>query len=152
MSMGIWYEAILRWVGEAANVTARASYGVEERRAAESDEMVKIAIPEYLSVSATLAGGVPLTMLITTVGGAVAMNEVRIFGTEGTLVFRDGALLGARRGGELGPVAIPADEVAGWRVEEEFVNAIRGLEPVVLTPLAEAIKYMEFTQAVADSL
>jgi predicted dehydrogenase len=37
-------------------------------------------------------------------------------------------------------------------VEAEFINAIRGLEPVTHTTFAEGVKYMEFTEAVARSM
>ena len=40
------------------------------------------------------------------------------------------------------------DLVDGWRVEEEFVNAIRGLEPVRLTDFDTGVRYMEWTDAV----
>ena len=39
-----------------------------------------------------------------------------------------------------------------WRVEEEFVNAVRGLEAVSHTDFATGVAYMEFTDAVAHSL
>ena len=39
----------------------------------------------------------------------------------------------------------------GWRVEEEFVNAIRGKEKVTRTSFEEGVRYMEFTDAVTKS-
>jgi hypothetical protein len=48
-------------------------------------------------------------------------------------------------------IAIPAAERIGWRVEEEFVNAIRGREPVTHTNFEDGVRYMEFTDAVARS-
>ncbi|MCK1590234.1 hypothetical protein [Bradyrhizobium sp. 169] len=39
-----------------------------------------------------------------------------------------------------------------WRVEEEFVNAIRGREAVTHTDFPTAVKYMEWTDAVTSSL
>lgn len=39
-----------------------------------------------------------------------------------------------------------------WRVEEEFVNAIRGKEKVKLTDFQAGVEYMEFTDAVAQSI
>ena len=38
-----------------------------------------------------------------------------------------------------------------WRVEEEFINAVRGLEPVTHTPFDIGVQYMEFTEAVTRS-
>jgi hypothetical protein len=36
-------------------------------------------------------------------------------------------------------------------VEEEFINAIRGIEPVTHTSFFDGVKYMEFTDAVTMS-
>ena len=38
-----------------------------------------------------------------------------------------------------------------WRAEEEFVNAIRGMEKVTRTPFDAGVQYMEFSEAVARS-
>ena len=64
-----------------------------------------------------------------------------------------GRLYGGKRGDdELHTIEVPPGEAGGWRVEQEFTNAIRGLEPVTHTPFATGVKYMEFTEAVARSL
>src|SRR5438093_1107169 len=47
---------------------------------------------------------------------------------------------------------IPAERRVGWRVEEEFVNAVRGREKVSHTTFEDGVRYMEFTDAVAQSL
>src|SRR5206468_3887543 len=61
-------------------------------------------------------------------------------------------LWGRRRGDrELREIAIPAEQRIGWRVEEEFVNAIRGREKVLRTTFEDGARYMEFTEAVARS-
>ena len=39
----------------------------------------------------------------------------------------------------------------GWRVEEEFVNAIRGREKIARTGFEDGVRYMEFTDAVTRS-
>ena len=66
------------------------------------------------------------------------------------------ALLGrARRNvaavGPLPDSLRPADEAGGWRVEEEFISAIRGQEEITHTDFATGVKYMEFTEAVHRS-
>ena len=47
---------------------------------------------------------------------------------------------------------ISPEEEGRWRVEEEFINAIRDLEPVKNTTFATGVKYMEFTEAAARSV
>jgi len=80
---------------------------------------------------------------------------VWIFGTDGTLRLEADAkrLSGGRRGDrELTEIPIPAERRIGWRVEEEFVNAIRGREKVSRTTFEDGVCYMEFTEAVARSI
>ena len=48
-------------------------------------------------------------------------------------------------------VEIPAEKVGSWRVEEEFINAIRGIEQIEFTTFEMGVRYMRFTQAVAES-
>ncbi len=54
-------------------------------------------------------------------------------------------------GGRLQEVNVPQDKAGMWRVEEEFIGAIRGTEKVHRTSFATGLRYMEFTQAVAAS-
>ena len=44
----------------------------------------------------------------------------------------------------------PPEKRGGWRVEAEFIGAIRGEETVRLTDFASGVRYMEFTEAVAQ--
>jgi hypothetical protein len=39
----------------------------------------------------------------------------------------------------------------GWRVEEEFANAIRGTEVITRTPFDVGLHYREWTEAVTRS-
>jgi hypothetical protein len=48
-------------------------------------------------------------------------------------------------------VEVPAALAGGWRVEEEFIAAIRGQERIEFTDFATGVRYMEFTEAVARS-
>jgi len=92
-------------------------------------------------------------MQISRVTGLAGPDEARLYGSEGTLRFSGGKLYGGRRGDqELREIAIPPEEAGGWRVEEEFVNAVRGREPITRTTFDDGVKYMEFTEAVARSI
>ena len=83
-----------------------------------------------------------------------AASEAWIFGTDGTLRLEVGArrVSGGRRGDKaLSEIAIPPERRIGWRVEEEFVSAIRGHEKVTHTTFEDGVRYMEFTDAVVKS-
>ncbi|MBW3623282.1 MAG: Gfo/Idh/MocA family oxidoreductase [Armatimonadetes bacterium] len=151
MTLGIWYETLMRWVGEAESVTASGRTFVKMRKDA-AGVMRAVRVPEHIDVVAGMACGAQAHLQISRVTGFGGPPEALLFGSEGTLRFSEGKLFGARRGdAELREIPIPSEET-GWRVEEEFVNAIRGHEPVRRTTFEDGVKYMEFTEAVARSM
>lgn len=153
MGMGIWYESLMRWVGEATRVSAFGRVAVRERTNPATGRPEPVTIPEHLLLAADYACGAAAHMVFSQVTGLGAGEEVSLYGREGTLRYSRGVLSGGRRGSAAAePIPIPPGEACVWRVEEEFVNAIRGLEPVRLTPFETGVRYMAFTEAVARSL
>jgi predicted dehydrogenase len=154
LNMGIWYEAMIRWLGPARRVTAMAKIAVPRRRD-ESGALQEVKVPDHVDILATLAGDAVAHLRFSGVTALGPGNEVWIFGTDGTLRVEADAkrVSGARRGDrELREIPIPPERRVGWRVEEEFVNAIRGREKVSHTTFEDGVRYMEFTDAVARSL
>ena len=152
MSMGIWYEALIRWVGEATRIMAMGKTFVKMRPDADG-VMRSVRIPEHIDVVGDLACGAQLHIQVSTVAGLAGAPEVYVFGSDGTLRFSGNKLYGGQKGdAELTEIDIPDTEVGGWRVEEEFVNAIRGNEVITHTDFDTGVKYMEFTEAVTRSM
>ena len=152
LNMGIWYEAMIRWVGRATKVTAMTSINVNSRKE-ENGEMVDVSIPDHVSVIAELTNGAMANMQFSAVTGLSSGNDVWIYGSEGTLHV-DGAqnVYGGQRGDDkLQEINNPEEDRAYWRVEEEFCNAIRGQEKITRTPFEVGLHYMEFTEAVTRS-
>jgi predicted dehydrogenase len=148
MTMGIWYEALIRWVGEATRVLASGKTFVRTRKDA-GGVLRPVRVPEHLDVIADMACGAQAHLRISNVTGLSGPAEVTLFGSAGTLRFSENRLYGGRRGdSQLAEIAIPEAEAGGWRVEEEFANAIRGREVVTHTSFEDGVKYMEFTEAV----
>ncbi|GAA2980683.1 putative dehydrogenase [Microbacterium terrae] len=152
MSLGIWYEAVLRWVGPADRVTALGATTVPQRPAAGGGVEV-VDVPDHLDVLAALTGGAHLSMHLSQATGLGPQNAVHLFGTDGTLRIADGVLSGGRRGdAALAAIDVPPAEAIGWRVEQEFVGAIRGNERIRRTTFADGLAYMTFTEAVGRSI
>ncbi len=152
LALGIWYEAILRWVGEATRVMAAGKTFVRVRRD-EQGLPRAVRVPEHVDVVADLACGAQLHMMVSSVAGLAGAPEALLFGTEGTLRWSEDRLFGGRRGdSELREIPIAPEEEGGWRVEADFVDAIRGVRPVTRTTFQDGVKYMEFTEAVARSM
>jgi len=164
MTMGIWYEALMRWIGPATSVMALGRTHVTFRKD-ETGEAHAISIPDHLEVVAEFASGPVGRLRFSSITGHAPGDRVWLYGTEGTLRVNtadalDGwgvhiervTLSGGRKGdAELAAIAIAGAERGDWRVEAEFIGAIRGTEPVRLTSFADGVKYMEFTEAVFRS-
>ncbi len=161
MLMGIWYEALMRWIGPATSVTALGRTNVTSRGDAEGESHA-ISIPDHVEVIVEFASGPDGHMRFSSVTGHAPGDRVWLYGTEGTLRVDTADVLdatglhiermtlsGGRRGDAgLALIAIADDDRGDWRVEEEFVGAVRGTEEVRLTSFADGVKYMEFTEAV----
>jgi predicted dehydrogenase len=153
LGMGIWYEALMRWVGEARTVRAMTRVSVKQRRNS-SGLMEAISVPDHVDILAEMVCGAQARFQFSAVTGLAPGPEVWLFGSDGTLHFNASSekLSGARRGDSaLHEIPIPAEAAIGWRVEEEFISAIRGLEKVKLTTFEDGLKYMQFTEAVTRS-
>ncbi|MBC8244933.1 MAG: Gfo/Idh/MocA family oxidoreductase [Verrucomicrobia bacterium] len=152
LALGIYYEAIMRWVGRAANVMARAKT-FTGKRLNETGELQPIEVPEHLDIAADLECGAQLHLQQSAVAALLEDDAVYLFGSEGTLRLTGDKLFGGRKGDrEFTEISITEGERGEWRVEADFVAAIRGEHRVTHTTFADGVHYMEFTDAVARSI
>ena len=153
MHMGIWYEALMRWVGPASEVMAMTSVNVPIRRD-DDGNLVHIDVPDHIDVLCRMAIGAQARIRISTVIGMGQESGIWINGTDGSLFIGESGqkLMGGQKG-DLGleEIEIASEKRGGWRVEEEFIGAIRGEEQIKLTSFEDGVKYMEFTEAVTRS-
>ena len=162
MTMGIWYEAMMRWFGPAKTVQALGQT-VVKHRLDEDGRRRSTTIPDHIDIMMEMECGGTMIYTTTTVSAFSRELDLSIHGTDGAIRVElagpdssDGAtyaVSGARRGEDaLSPIVIPPENRGGWRVEEEFINAIRGIEPVTHTNFTDGLKYMQFTDAVNESM
>jgi predicted dehydrogenase len=152
LSLGIWYEVLLRWLGEATSVMAMGKVFVKQRRD-DDGRLRAVRVPEHVDVLADLACGAQAHFQISAATGHAGPAEITVFGSQGTLRFTDGKLFGGRHDEPaLAELAISDKLRGGWRVEAEFIGAIRKQEPIALTRFETGVKYMAFTDAVSQSI
>lgn len=152
MSLGIWYEAVMRWVGSASRVMAMGQTFIKQRSDHEG-YLRATDVPDHLDVVAEMVCGAQLHIGLSQVSGFAPQTTLAIYGSEGTLQFTGGRLYGGQRAQtELSVLTIPESEKGGWRVEAEFVGAIRDTEPITHTTFEDGLKYMVFTEAVSRSI
>lgn len=155
LALGILHETLIRWVPEPTRVLAQTHTFTTERPDPSTDEATAVGTPDSVRVLTEIPGGARGLYHLSGVMSFGPGMQIHLYGSEGTLKYTLGdgeVLLGARRGDrDLSPIEVPVDKAGGWRVEEEFIQAIRGEEQVRFTDFATGVRYMEFTEAVARS-
>ncbi len=153
MRLGIWYEEVMRYVGPASSVRALTRVHVKSK-ADESGDRRHVSVPDYLQIIAEMESGPVMHVRMSTVLGLAPPDSLAMYGTEGTIRLHTDslALYGGRRGQHyMSEIEITPELEGDWRVEEEFVNAIRGKEKITHTSFEDGVRYMEFTDAVHTS-
>ncbi|MEE8206524.1 MAG: Gfo/Idh/MocA family oxidoreductase [Nitrospinaceae bacterium] len=155
MMLGIIYESLLRWFGSAEWVDAHAEVINNRAMDPETTQEVEVEVPDYLSVQMKMTNGILGSLFIHELSTRSTSSSIKIYGDKGFfhLDFElDGKLyLSKGQGNELNEVQIPPEQAGKWRVEEEFINTIRGLEEIEHTTFTTGVEYMKFTQAVNES-
>jgi predicted dehydrogenase len=153
LNMGIWYECITRWVGPATKVMAMTKVATPLRKDSEGLPRA-VTIPDHVDILCEMACGAQARMGFSSFTGLAPGGEVWLYGSEGTLRIETSGmkLFTGRRGDQaLEEFTIAPEKQGNWRVEEEFINAIRGKEKVTRTSFEDGVRYMEFTEAVTRS-
>jgi predicted dehydrogenase len=154
LSLGILHESVMRWTPPVRRVIASASKMIPTRIDPETGKSARVGTADSVQVLTGYQGGARGTYRLSGVIWHSTGSSVALFGSDGTLVYdlkRD-ELRGARRGEpDLRPMTIPEGSQGGWRVEADFIDAIRGERPVTRTTFADGVAYMQFTEAVARS-
>ncbi len=161
LTLGILHETLLRWVPPPVSVLAQVHAHVPTRIDPTSGVRRPVGTPDSVQVLAALENG---ARAVYHFSGATPFGQgmgIHLYGSEGVLHYDLAAdrIRGAsrQRGAkpnhlhELEEVPIPPEKEQGWRVEADFVAAIREGRPVELTDFATGVQYMEFTEAVARS-
>ncbi len=147
MTLGIWYEAIMRWVGCAQTVIAISRLVYPMRKTEQ--ETFPVDVPDYLEVMGELIHGAVYHLRLSS-AGAFARNEVTLTGTKGIIRFNNG-VLSLQKSTDKEPHVIKPKGI-GWNVEADFIESILNNKPVSHTTFYDGVRYMAFTEAVHTSL
>jgi predicted dehydrogenase len=155
LQMGIFAETLHAWCGEYASLAATTAIPIPTKH--DAGRPVTIEVPQLVSIVGKLAGGAMCTEHHTGLAGGPAQAEILLAGQAATCVvdLQAGRVVLAREGGA-GRAGQTVDASGDeWRVEQEFIAAVRaarrGETWQVRPDFREAARYMQKTQAVADS-
>lgn len=152
MSMGIQNETVRRYAGHEKSVIAYGKIFTSERIDSETGKVGTVDVPESIGIVAEHESGATAVYHISTVAH-LGYNNMALFGTKASLRYEgNDAFIATNSGKDWQPLEVNKEKEGGWRVEEEFVEAIREGKPVTHTNFADGVKYMEFTEAVQISM
>ncbi len=161
LSLGILHETLLRWVPPPVSVMAQVHAFVPTRIDPQSGVHRSVGTPDSVQVLAVLANG---ARAVYHLSGVMPFDQgagIRLYGTEGVLyydivherIYGRSRSRGPRatQDEDLREIPIPQEKARAWRVEADFVDAIRRGTPIRFTDFMTGVSYMEFTEAVARS-
>ena len=150
MMLGILAEVVYRWIEPFEAVTAVTG---EDLR----------AVPQSLCIAAEMRGGATASFHLSYRVTRGPGSSVEIYGTRGVLDYKlliekpgglveDEELAGMTEGKtRMHPIELPVAEQRDRTMDAEFIQAIREGTPVS-PDFAEGVRYMEFCEAVAQSI
>jgi predicted dehydrogenase len=152
LNVGGTYESVMRWLGPGNRVMAQTRVQIPTRRD-EQGRSRAATIPDHVEVLYELANGAPVHMKFSETTGLSRGNDIWIHGSEGTIhVDNEQRIFVGKRGDRaLAELPNPREQQTFHRVEEEFINAIRGREPVTMNTFEIGVRYMEWTEAIYRS-
>lgn len=155
LAMGILHEAALRWAPPPVRVFAQTALFEPTRPAASPDGSTEATVPDSVQIVTELEGGGRGLYHLSGVELFGPGLQLHLYGSRGTIKLeiapKERLLIGRAGDAELREAEIPAEQRGGWRVEAEFIGAIRGEETVQFTDFESGVRYMEFTDAVHRS-
>ncbi len=149
LTLGIYVEVLQRWLGNIAGVFARGKILNAERRG------YRVIIPDMLNVLCVFENGAEGVLEFSGVHAGAPNDRLRIFGDRGALLydFTNERVRNVKYGArEMEDLDVPKELITEWRVEDDFINAVKSKGRVRPRPSFEdGVGYMRVVQAVADS-
>jgi predicted dehydrogenase len=155
LTLGILHETLLRWVSQPVRVFAQSQIFEPLRPNPNGTGNLPVSVPDSLQALTQLPGGARGIYHFSGIDVHGPGKQIHLYGSSGTIKVTFGSqervYIGRVGDPQLRELVIPHAKLGGWRVEAEFIGAIRGEEPVRRTDFGSGLKYMEFTEAVARS-
>jgi predicted dehydrogenase len=149
LTLGIYVEVLQRWLGNITGVFARGKVLSPDRRG------YRVIIPDLLNVLCKFENGAEGVLEFSGVNVSDESDRVEIYGDKGTLVYdfaTDKIRAGKYGSREFNDVDLPPELTSEWRVEDDFIAAVKSKGRIRPHPdFEDGVRYTRVVQAVADS-
>lgn len=153
LQVGIYAETLNAWCGEYDSLAATTSISLNKNDV--QGQRVEIEIPQTVSITGTLSGGIPGTEFHTGLAAGFERAEILLCGSAATCrvdLLAQQIMLHSAASTASEIIDAVGDE---WQVEADFLAAVRAArrgEPWQVRPnFTEAARYMRKMQALHDS-
>jgi len=157
LALGIMHETATRWVPSPERVFAQSSISSPTRPGSDGTPDT-VSVPDSVQILTTIPTSTGTARGLYHVSGITLHGpgrHIHMYGSDGTIKFQSGVReevwTGQAGESRLRQLDVSTAQKGGWRVEAEFIGAIRGEEPVQFTSFEAGVRYMAFTEAVARS-
>jgi len=157
LALGILHETALRWASPPVRVFAQAHTFEPTRPNSDGNGQLPVTVPDSVQIVTQLVNGGRGLYHFSGVTLFGPGKQIHLYGSSGTIKVDFGpggterVYVGRCGAASLTEMDIPPELRGHWRVEEEFIRAIRGEEPVRFNSFDVGLQYMEFTEAVTRS-
>ena len=149
LTLGIYVEVLHRWLGDITGVFAREKIIYPVR------EGYEVIIPDLITVLCSFENGAEGVLEFSGINALTQGDRLEIYGNAGTMTydFSSNVVQAGKVGDRaLHVVDVPPELEGEWRVEEDFLAAVKSKGRVRPHPTFEdGVRYMRVVQAVADS-
>jgi predicted dehydrogenase len=149
LALGIYVEVLQRWFGDITGVFARGKIVHSIRQGYE------VIVPDLLTVLCQFANGAEGVLEFSGINALASGDRLEVYGDAGTMTYDFGT--DSINAGRVGDRALHAMEITpelegGWRVEDDFIAAVKSKGRVRPHPdFEDGVRYMRVVQAIADS-
>ena len=149
LTLGIYVEVLQRWLGDITGVFARGKIIYPVR------EGYEVIVPDLLTVLCSFENGAEGVLEFSGINALAQSDRLEIYGSAGTMIYDfSSEVVQAGKVGDraLHVIEVPPELAGEWRVEEDFLAAVKSKGRVRPHPTFEdGVRYMRVVQAVADS-
>ena len=155
LALGIMHETALRWTPQPIRVFAQTHTFEPVRPNPTGSGNRPVTVPDSVQILTQMPGQARGIYHFSGIELHGPGKQIHLYGSSGTVKVMFGPqeriLVGRVGDSGMRELTIPPEKQGGWRVEAEFIGAIRGVESVRRTDFTAGVQYMEFTEAVARS-
>lgn len=141
-------DTLLGWVGAPARLRAQTRVFTEVR------EGRLIEVPDYAVVFAEWANGLTGHMSWSGVAHGPERNRFELHGEKASLIYdfdTEGVWLCQGARGRFQKIDVPAEFTAEWRVEQDFIMAVRGEGPKPRPDFLDGARALALAESIHDS-